>query len=217
MNEIDLLREGIFTADLEGIRKILSTNPSLANEGIPHDTENPATEHPLHRLCDGVMLKLYSDVQAAEMAKLFLSFGARVDGFGLREKKDTPLVAAASLHADEVALLYIDHGATIGHGGCHGGTALHWAAWCGRDTVVRRLLTAGADVHRRCIDFKSTPLFWAIHGYKFGGPDNRFNQIECARLLLEHGADKNVPNAEGTHMLALLDDTDVEMRTLLKG
>ena len=125
------LFEFIKTVNYDGLRKVLSENPSLANQGIPLG-DNPALAHPLHRLCDGVFHGLYSDEQAAEMARIFLTYGARVDGDPFRDQKDTPLVAAASLHADAVALLYIEQGANIHHRGCHGGTALHWAAWCGR-------------------------------------------------------------------------------------
>ena len=65
------------------------------------------------------------------------------------------------------------------------------------------------------LNFKSTPLFWAIHGYKFGGPHNRYHQIECARLLLEAGADRNIPNLNGTNAYQLLDESDTELKDLL--
>src|SRR3546814_16590643 len=104
------------------------------------------------------------------MAEICLENGAHINGNGLIEKQDTPLIAAASLHADRVAFFYIEQGADINHAGCHGGTALHWAAWCGRDKVVSRLVQEGADIHQKGIDFKETPLFWEVHGFKNGGP-----------------------------------------------
>lgn len=210
------LKEFIKTVDYNGLQKALTENPSLANQGIPLD-DNDALAHPLHRICDGVFHGIYSDDQAAEMATIFLAHGAHVDGDSLRDQKDTPLVAAASLHADAVALLYIERGANIHHGGCHGGTALHWAAWCGRDKVVKRLLDANPEIDRRCIEFKSTPLFWGVHGYKFGGDQNRKNQVECVRLLLKAGADKSIPNADGYKAIEILTaDVDAEMINLLK-
>ena len=102
------------------------------------------------------------------------------------------------------------------HPGCHGGTALHWAAWCGRDKLVRHLLGAGADIHKLCIDFRSTPLLWAVHGYKFGGGKNRHHQLECVRLLVDAGADKNLPNKEGVFPVQFLDPEDVDMLKLLR-
>jgi uncharacterized protein len=207
--------EFIKTVNYDGLRKALSENPSLANQGIPLG-DNPTLAHPLHRLCDGVYHGVYSDEQAVEMARIFLAHGAHVDGDPFRDQKDTPIVAASSLHADAVALLYIERGANIHHSGCHGGTALHWAAWCGRDKVVKRLLEVNAEINRRCVDFKSTPLFWGVHGYVSCGRKNSRNYLECIRLLVQAGADKSIPNAEGHLPLELLDaKSDVEMVNML--
>lgn len=205
----------IKTVDYDGLREALSKNTSLANQGISLD-DNPTTAHPLHRICDGVFNGLYSDEEAMRMAAIFLAHGAHVDGEAVRAEEDTPLVAAASLHADAVALLYIESGANIHHAGCHGGTALHWAAWCGRDKLVQRLLASHAEINRLCIAFRSTPLFWGVHGYKFGGENNRHHQLECVRLLLKAGADKSIPNAEGYKPIQLLDPAfDTEMISVL--
>ena len=210
------LRSLISNNDRIGLRSLLSKHPHLVNEGIPYDETNPAKAHPLHRICDGVFANLYADDEAVEIAKIFLEFGADVDGGELIEKKDTPLIAAASLGADKVGLLYIESGANIHHGGCHGGTALHWASWCGRNILVKRLLESGAAINKLCIDFKSTPLFWAIHGYKFGQGQNRHQQIECARMLLNAGGDRSIPNFEGYKPYELLDESDTELRDLLR-
>lgn len=210
---IELIRK----ADYAQLRSVLSRNPALANEPIPLQ-DNPAKAHPLHRICDGVFDGSYSDNQGADMARIFLEFGANVEGNIVKAQKDTPLLAAASLHADEVALLYLDRGANILHVGCHGGTALHWAAWCGRDRLVKRLLMENAPINKKCIEFGGTPLLWAVHGYKFGGAKNRHKQIECVRMLLQAGADKNIPNGEGTSALEFLGEEDLEMKeTLLNG
>lgn len=210
------MKQLITNKDYEGIRKALAENPSLANEGIPYDEENPTKAHPLHRICDGVFSHTYTDEEAVEMARIFLQYGARIDGDGLVEKQDTPLLAAASLHAEKVGILYIENGANIHHAGCHGGTALHWAAWVGRDKLVERLIREKADIEQRCIDFKGTPLLWAVHGFKHGGPENRYHQVECVRLLLAAGADKTTANADGTTLLNFLDEQDTELRDLLK-
>jgi ankyrin repeat protein len=210
------MKELINNKDYEGIKKALSQNPSLANEGIPFDEKNTTKAHPLHRICDGVFAHTYTDQEAVEMARIFLAYGANVNGDGLTEGHDTPLTAAASLHAEEVAILYIENGAAIHHAGCHGGTALHWAAWVGRDKLVERLIREKADIHQLCIDFKSTPLLWAVHGFKSGGAENRYHQVECVRLLLAAGANKSVPNIEGTTPLAFLDEQDTALLNLLK-
>ena len=210
------INELIKAVDYRGLQEALSKNHELANQGIPLD-DNPALAHPLHRICDGVFNAMYSDEQAVKMAAIFLAHGAVVDGDPLIRGKDTPLVAAASLHADSVARLYIESGADITHPGCHGGTALHWAAWCGRDKLVKHLLNVNAEIEVRCITFKSTPLFWGVHGYKHGGDQNKSNHMECVRLLLNSGADKSVPNAEGYKPIDILNPAiDQEMISLLK-
>lgn len=209
------IRELILNVNLDGLKKALSSNPSLANEEIPFDRCNSALEHPLHRICDGVFGGKYNDHDAGKMAGIFLAHGANVNGNVLTKKKDTPLIAACSLRADALALLYIQAGADVHHQGCHGGTALHWAAWCGRDRVVERLLQEDVTINKRCIDFQGTPLLWAIHGYRFGGKENRHHQVACAKLLLEAGADKTIPNHEGSRPLDFLEDSEPELRALL--
>jgi hypothetical protein len=148
------MRQLILNKDISGIRQALINAPALANAGIPYDEVNIATAHPLHRICDAVFTEQLTDEEAVEIARLFLAHGANVNGDELIEKKDSPLVAAASLHADKVAMLYIEKGATIDHAGCHGGTALHWAAWCGRDKLVEQLLTAGAPINNYVLILK---------------------------------------------------------------
>lgn len=172
--------------DLEGIRSAISVNQSLANQGIALDHSN-AKAHPLHRLADGVFANVYTDQDAVEMAKLFLEFGADINGGKLIEKKDSPLIAACSLHADLLALYYIEQGADIHHAGTHGGTALHWSAWCGRPVLVGALLKAGATVNQNCIDFKSKPLRWAGLGYQRTPNAKLEDYQECERLLEEAG------------------------------
>jgi ankyrin repeat protein len=210
------INELIDKKDYEGLRTSLSQNQARANEGISYDEVNTVKAHPLHRICDRVFSGKYTDEEAVEMAKIFLEYGADINGGELIEKKDTPLLAAASLHADRVAIFYIDKGAEINHPGCHGGTALHWAAWCGRPRVVERLLKTDAELNKLCIDFKSTPLFWAVHGLKAGDKKDIDGHLECVRLLLHVGADKSIPNADGKTVYDLIDDGDLELKRLMR-
>lgn len=189
------MKELIINKDFAGLRKMLLLNPSLANQGWPYDEKNVTLAHPLHRICDLVFTGKITDEEGVKTAEIFLESGADVNGGELIVKKDSPLVAASSLHADLVALLYLDHGANIHHPGCHGGTALHWAAWCGREPAVARLIKKGAVINQRCIDFLSTPLFWAV--MSFVEKNDPHDQIACIKLLLDHGADATIPNAGG--------------------
>jgi uncharacterized protein len=206
----------IETKNYAAIRQALVENPKLANEGIALSFFCTDKAHPLHRICDAVFAKTITDDQAVEIAKIFLEFGANVDGNELVEKHDSPLVAAASLHADKVGCLYVEHGADVSHGGCHGGTALHWAAWCGRPKLVKKLIESGAEINRICIEHQATPVFWAVHGLKNGGCDNPQATLECVKMLLEAGADKMIPNGGGDSILSMLEDNDSELRRFLE-
>jgi uncharacterized protein len=210
-----IIKKLIEDKDYPGIKQALCNNPALANEEIPYDKKNTTKAHPLHRICDGVFSKKYTDEEAVEMAKIFLEHGANINGNKVEVKKDTPLIAAASLNADKVAILYIDKGANIHHAGCHGGSALHWAAWCGRDKLVSRLIQEGAEINKKCIEFLATPLFWAVHGIKNGDQPDRQNHLESVRILVQSGADKNIPNAEGNTIFDLLGDGDSDLKEIL--
>ena len=211
-----MLKELMDNKDYEGLRRVLSENPRLANVGLPYDEVNTAKAHPLHRICDGVFSKKYSDEEGVKMAKIFLEFGADVDGNEHVETKDTPLLAAASLHADQVAFLYIDHGADIHHAGCHGGTALHWAAWCGRPGVVKRLIDEGSALNRKCIDYKATPLFWAVHGLKNDAKNNLQEHLDCVQILVKAGADRTIPNADGNTIFDLAGEEDSDLKKIIQ-
>lgn len=204
----------LFSGDLHAIDRSLEENSLLAHAGITLKN-NSQPEHPLHRICDGVSNGDYPDEKAVEIAKVFVRHGAKVNGAYI-PGKDSPLTAACSLRADKVALYYLSLGADINHQGCHGGTALHWAAWCGRDIIVERLLQLSPQINQRCIDFKSTPLFWALHGYRFGRAENLRHQVNCARLLLNHGADPTIPNFEGYTPKQLIREVDTELIALFQ-
>lgn len=209
------IRAIIGQVDIERLSELLARHPELSNQGIGLRENERAVAHPLHRLCDGVHAGLYSDDDAIRMAQVFLAFGADINGGTLRTNRDSPLTAAASLSAEKTAMYYIDKGALITHPGCYGGTALHWAAWCGRDLLVAKLIAASAPLEERCSEFLSTPLFWAVHGFTSGGARNRRHQFECARLLIAAGANKDTRNKDGVHILDLLNDSNAGLRALL--
>lgn len=117
------IRDLVFSANLQELSHVLNAHPELANREISLP-DNPAAEHPLHRICDGVFLGYYSEAFGLELAKLFLNYGAQVNVDRI-DGNDSPLTAACSLRCDQLALFYIQQGARIHHKGCYGGTALH--------------------------------------------------------------------------------------------
>jgi uncharacterized protein len=208
------VRDLVFSANLKELNEMLDAYPALAHDefSLPG---NPATAHPLHRICDGVSSGFYSESTGIELARIFLNHGADLN-FQREAGKDSPLTAACSLRCDQVALEYIIQGARIDHPGCHGGTALHWAAWCGRDVIVEQLVKLHPNINQLCIDFKSTPLFWAVHGHCVGGSENQHHQFRCAQVLLAHGADPTIPNIEGYRPVELIAKEDTEWLALLQ-
>ncbi|HVS91948.1 MAG TPA: ankyrin repeat domain-containing protein [Mucilaginibacter sp.] len=205
--------------DLDGLRKELIANPGLANEGVPltlTGKSNPAKGHPLHRICDAVFAHKITDEQAIEIAKVFLGYGANIDGFMTNGDNNTPLIAAASLHAEKLGTFYIEHGANI----CYapksdGGTALHWAAFCGRDRLVDKLIKAGAHIDQLDTAYHGSPMGWAIHELTSDGSDNKHNQMECIKLLLSAGADKSLLGPDSIKHLQNIAQNDPELRSLL--
>ena len=206
------IANALYHAQSDELENLISKDSFLANQPIALP-DNPATAHPLHRLCDAVRSGLYVEDKAVALAKILLRGGANLNG-NRKPGEDSPLTAACSLQCDELALYYIEQGADIEHQGCHGGTALHWSAWCGRDRLVKHLAPMVNDINKLCIDYKSTPLFWAIHGLKFAGRENQYHQAECARILIQHGADQSIPNFEGYLPIQLLDSEDTELKKL---
>jgi ankyrin repeat protein len=70
----------------------------------------------------------------------------------------------------------------------HGATPLHWAAFHGNPGMMNDILKYDPPINARDRQFKGTPMDWLVHGalnpwgFSTGRPD------ECARLLLDAGA-----------------------------
>ncbi|MFD2919282.1 ankyrin repeat domain-containing protein [Terrimonas rubra] len=209
------IKQLIDSTDYEGLKLMLAQDPKLANEAIPYDEINTTVAHPLHRICDGVFSNTYTDEQALVMAKIFVTYGARINGNEMITEKDTPLIAACSLYADKVALYYIEQGAELNHPGCYGGTALHWAAWCGRPGVVEKLVQAGAAINQVSIKYHSTPLIWAMNALKENTGKNIEQFVTCIDILINSGADKTIPDADGEIFFDYLNDEQSGLKDLL--
>ncbi|HWB28044.1 MAG TPA: ankyrin repeat domain-containing protein [Chitinophagaceae bacterium] len=205
----------IFRKDIETLKKELSENPILANEGVLLADGNTLPAHPLHRVCDAVFAKKITDNDAVEMAKILLEYGANIDGDGVIDKKDSPLLAAASLHAEQTGIFYVDRGANVHFTGNDGETALHWAAYCGRDKLTKRLIEAGADINKRDTSYNSTPLGWAVHNLAQEDNFNTYHQLECIKQLLKAGADVNMLGKDAVEYLHTIAGKDAELKALL--
>lgn len=204
--------------DYEALSKLLSNNPSLANEGItiPYSDLCRTKAHPLHRLCDAVFEGKMSEEEAIKLAEIFLENGAYIDGDKIKDG-GTPILAAASLHAEQLGIFYIENGADIHYTYKNdGASALHWAAFCGRDKLVDLLIQANAAIDELDMGHTSTPVGWAIHALITNDELNAHNQISCIKLLLKAGANTEKLNKESKDFLYMLAKDDLELHNLLK-
>ena len=207
----------ISSNDLTQLRSVLAANPNLANEGVYLDDGNPNKGHPLHRLCDAVFAKKITDEQAVEIAKILLEFGADVDGYKSSKDNNTPLIAAASLNAEKLGIFYIERGADIFYTAPgYGETALHWAAFCGKDKLVEKLIGKGANLNQRDTTYNGTPPDWAIHVLITKDTGNLHHQLGCVKLLIKAGSDKSLLDPASIQYLQFEAENDLELAELIK-
>ncbi len=199
-----------------GLQELLADKPNLANEGItiPYNLFCQTKAHPLHRLCDAVFAGKMTNEEAITLAKTFLENGANIDGDRIG---GTPLLAAASLHAELLGIFYIDNGADINFTDENdNASALHWAAFCGQDKLVDKLIKSKAILDEPDKTYQCTPLAWAIHCLMSNDKGNKHNQIACTKLLLQADADIKKLSIEHNKYLHSAAENDRELNGLLQ-
>jgi hypothetical protein len=172
--------------DAEALRRLLADEPARANALIAWGGNNCPRTHPLHYVSDMLFEGTLQKGKELPVVDALLEAGADVD-FRADGKRETPLIGAASLGAEEVGIRLLDAGAQPHLRGQFGETALHWAAMLGEDRLAARLIT-GADVNLKDEEYKSSPLGWAIHGWCNPPAGNRGRHREVVILLVAAGA-----------------------------
>ena len=153
-------------------------------------------------------MSLAAEVGNAEILKLLLDAGANADS--PNPEGQTALMAVARTGNVAAAQLLIDHGATVDAKEKWGGqTALMWASARRHPEMMKLLIAKGANVDARSInrDYQRhvtaegrpknldtgglTPLLYAA----------RENCLACVKVLLDKGADINLPDPDGVSPL----------------
>src|SRR5579863_3477288 len=188
------VKAAIRTGDAGALRRLLVEDPSRANALIVWGDNDRGDNdciltHPLHYVCDVLFEGTLLRGRELALIEALIEAGADLDfqRDGRRGKSDTPLIGAASLGAEEVGLRLLDAGARPELRGMFGETALHWAALLGEERLAGRLM-AGSDVNLRDAKYSSTPLGWAIHGWRNPPAGDCGRQREVAALLVGAGA-----------------------------
>jgi len=184
------VKTAIRNADAAVLRQLLAEDSSRANELIRWGEIKPCFTHPLHFISDMLFGGTLPRGKEIPLVDVLLDAGADLDFQRSREdgkKGDTPLIGAASLGAEDVALRLLAAGAKPDIRGLFGETALHWAAMLGEGRLVAELIS-GSNVNLRDEKYNSPPLGWAIHGWCEPPAGNRGRQREVVALLVAAGA-----------------------------
>ena len=153
-------------------------------------------------------MSLAAEVANTEIVKLLLDAGADADSPNADGM--TALMLVARTGNVEAAQLLLDHGATLeAREGFGGQTALMWASARRHPSMIDFLITRGAAV-----DARSAVRDYQRHIQAEGRPKSldtggltpllyaaRENCMECVDVLLQRGADINLPDPDGVSPL----------------
>ena len=180
------VKGAIETGNVDALRTLLAEEPARANHLIVWGRNLEIRTHPLHYVSDMLFGGSLQRGNEPPLIQALLEAGA--DPNYQAPNGETPLIGAASLHAEDVGLQLLDAGAQPNVRGVFNETALHWAAHTGLRHLVERLLNKGADVNLRDGRYNATPLGWAIHGRLSSHPGRQGNHHAVAALLVAAGA-----------------------------
>jgi hypothetical protein len=204
------VKTAIQSGDAAALRRCLASDPSRANALIHWGNNDCVLTHPLHYVSDMLFNGVLQRGKELALVDVLLEAGASVD-FRKDGKRETPLIGAASLGAEDVGLRLLDAGAKPELRGEWGETALHWAALLGEERLARSLI-ARTDLSLRDEKYNSSPLGWAVHGWFHPPAGNQGRQREVAVLLVTAGARVDAEWLESEEVRA-----DPSLLTVLRG
>src|SRR5215470_19470643 len=134
------VKTAIRNGDVAALRRCIALDRSRANALIHWGNNDCVRTHPLHFISDMLFNGVLQKGKELPLVEVLLEAGACVD-FRKEGKRETPLIGAASLGAEEVGLRLLDAGAVPDLRGEWGETALHWAALLGENRLAARLIS----------------------------------------------------------------------------
>jgi ankyrin repeat protein len=180
------VKTAIEAGDLQALTQLLANDASLANLVIEWGKKNENRAHPLHYVADMVFGGVLKNGTHMAVLDALLSAGSNANHRA--PNGETPLIGAASLGTEDIALRLIEAGARPHLLGGFQETALHWAAHVGMPKLADHLLKLGVDANQKDERFNSTPLGWAIYGW-FRRPSGKPSKhVEVVTLLVAAGA-----------------------------
>jgi hypothetical protein len=181
MTEKTTVKTAILNGDANALHRLLAEDSSQANALIRWGVNDCVSTHPLHYVSDMLFEGKLQKGRELPLIDALIQAGANLD-FQKNGKRDTPLIGAASLGAEDVGLRLLDAGANPKLRGLFGETALHWAALLGEDRLAARLIE-GSDLNLKDEKYQSTPLGWALHGLSNPPAGNQGHQREVVLIL----------------------------------
>ena len=204
------IKQAIDAADANALQARITADPTLVNQPVRFGENNKNVVPPLHYICDVVFRGDATPEQSLAMARVLLKAGVDVNE-GYATTGDTYLITAASLGAEAVGLLVLEHGADVSAQGLFGASALHWAAFMGLDQLAEELLKHGANLELCDNEYDCSPLQWALYAWTNGSNGRRDGIPRVAAILVTHGA--TVPQDA---LAKLTGDADEVMRDALR-
>ncbi len=180
------VKAAIQRGDAEALRQLLAADPSRANALVKWGAGGSLLTHPLHYISDMLFDGTLKKGKELPLVEALIHAGADLD-FQRNGKGDTPLIGAASLAAEDVALRLLDAGARPDLRGIFGETALHWAALLGEERLAAKLI-ANSPLNLKDEKYNSPPLGWAIHGCYNPPAGSHGKQREVVALIVAAGA-----------------------------
>jgi len=188
------LHRAVYDGNVDEVRRLLAAGADPAAENVFGATP--------------MMLA----AQRGDAALIRLLLDAGVDADSPNAEGQTALMVVARTGSVEAAKLLLKHGADIHARENWGGqTALMWAAAQGQPEMVKALIRAGARV-----DERSTVRDWQRRVTAEGRPKDMYRGgltpllfaaregcIACIDALLDHGADINLDDPDGTTALVM--------------